>query len=210
MNCIMPTCAALTCTNKPSSGCGKSFHRYPHSKPDLLRKWLLSIPSEDDWPSKYAIICSDHFTEECFDRTGQTIRLRENAVPTLFDLPPHLQKKVCKAKKLRIVRGILARTPSPDIPPAVKSPPVLTNQEPASKIPDHSYANQESPRSLKRKLNAAEDTICRTRKKLRLMQQTTRRLNKKVESLKAIIWEMRKHGIHLEDADELLQWTVLL
>lgn len=37
-------------------------------------------------------VCADHFTEECFDLTGQTVRLRDNAVPTVFKFPEHLTK----------------------------------------------------------------------------------------------------------------------
>jgi hypothetical protein len=42
-------------------------------------------------PSKYSLICSDHFTNDWFDRTGHTVRLKKGAVPTKFKLPKHLQ-----------------------------------------------------------------------------------------------------------------------
>ena len=36
----------------------------------------------DDWnPSKYSLICSDHFLEKDIDRTGQNVHLRANAIP---------------------------------------------------------------------------------------------------------------------------------
>ena len=35
-------------------------------------------------PSKSSRICSDHFVEEMFDRTGQFVRLCKHAFPTRF------------------------------------------------------------------------------------------------------------------------------
>jgi hypothetical protein len=44
-------------------------------------------------PTAWDRICSCHFKPEMFDRTGQTVRLRDFAVPTEFEFPKHLQVK---------------------------------------------------------------------------------------------------------------------
>lgn len=43
-------------------------------------------------PSRKSVVCSDHFEDKWFDRTGQTVRLRDGAIPTIFKLPQHLIK----------------------------------------------------------------------------------------------------------------------
>ncbi|XP_063608661.1 THAP domain-containing protein 2-like [Penaeus indicus] len=37
-------------------------------------------------------VCSQHFEDSCFDKTGQTILLKQDAVPTIFAFPSHLIK----------------------------------------------------------------------------------------------------------------------
>ncbi|GBM66324.1 hypothetical protein AVEN_229188-1 [Araneus ventricosus] len=67
---------------KPAENCGESSRR-------------------ENWePSKFSKLCSKHFPEEMIDRTSLLcVRLRENAVPSIFDFLSHLQK-VVKFKKL--------------------------------------------------------------------------------------------------------------
>ena len=48
----------------------------------------------DCQPSKYVVLCSDHFEDNVLYRAGQIVHLREGAVPTLFELPKHLQVKI--------------------------------------------------------------------------------------------------------------------
>ena len=42
-------------------------------------------PCEVNWkPIKSSILCSNQFRAECLDRTGQTGRVKEDAIPTFF------------------------------------------------------------------------------------------------------------------------------
>ena len=70
------------------------FLRFPHSDPQRMRRWVINM-RRDKWnPTARSLLCSKHFTEECFDKTGKTVRLRKTALPTNFLFPKNLQSKV--------------------------------------------------------------------------------------------------------------------
>ena len=71
----------------------KKTGRFP-KKNEIRIKWLVAMRREGFTPLATNTLCSEHFEEQCFDRTGQTVRLRDGSIPTLFTFPPHLQK-VC-------------------------------------------------------------------------------------------------------------------
>uniref|UniRef100_A0A4W3HK50 THAP-type domain-containing protein n=1 Tax=Callorhinchus milii TaxID=7868 RepID=A0A4W3HK50_CALMI len=78
-------CSALRCL--------EDMIRFP-SNAYRRTEWVQLVQRENFIPGKHTFLCSRHFESTCFDRTGQTRRLREDAVPTIFDFPPHLQDKV--------------------------------------------------------------------------------------------------------------------
>ena len=82
------------------------FVSFPSRNSALVKEWTIRMHRLDFTPSKSSVVCSDHFEEACFDRTGQTVRLRDDAVPTIFNLPPHLKST------LRHRKPPTQRTPS--------------------------------------------------------------------------------------------------
>lgn len=66
--------------------CGYALHRFP-SDPLLKKKWENALWKEGFSASANSVLCSQHFQEECFDRTGQIVRVREKAVPSIFAFP---------------------------------------------------------------------------------------------------------------------------
>ena len=69
------------------------FHfRFPRSHRKRLDIWIYNIRRDNWTPSANSHLCSKHFKPECIDRTGQNVRLRENAVPTIFNFPKYVQK----------------------------------------------------------------------------------------------------------------------
>ena len=73
--------------------------RFPKNE-ERRKLWLVKMKRDGFNPSATAVLCSDHFEEHCFDRSGQATRLRDDAVPTIFDFPEHLQKVSINAKIL--------------------------------------------------------------------------------------------------------------
>lgn len=65
--------------------------RFPKDA-ERRRLWVAAMRREGFQPTEYSRICCDHFDEECFDRTRQRIRLKRNAVPTVFNFPAHFEK----------------------------------------------------------------------------------------------------------------------
>ncbi|MBN3299071.1 THAP2 protein, partial [Amia calva] len=141
--------------------------------------WIRRVRRVDFVPSLYTFLCSDHFEASCFDRTGQTVRLREDAVPTIFNFPGQKHKMVhhhLLQHYQKAMAPIEASTPaSPGQP--VRSPDVYE---------DHSYclvslsAAKEKILDLKEQLEAA-------RKKLKASQQRERRLGMRWAEMKELV-----------------------
>ncbi|KAM8791893.1 THAP domain-containing protein 3 [Rhynchonycteris naso] len=97
------SCAARQCCNRYSNRRKQlTFHRFPFSRPELLKKWVLNIGRGDFEPKQHTVICSEHFRPECFSAFGNRKNLKHNAVPTVFafrDAPQLLREDTDLAGK---------------------------------------------------------------------------------------------------------------
>lgn len=59
------------------------FCRFPRNKA-LEKLWKDSISTENIKPFKVLRVCSKHFEENCINRTLDVVRLKDDAVPTIF------------------------------------------------------------------------------------------------------------------------------
>ncbi|ROL55327.1 THAP domain-containing protein 6 [Anabarilius grahami] len=87
-------CAAYGCNNRRSIDTrshGITFHKFP-SDTGLRRQWEVAIRREGFVVTESSKLCSEHFKPDDFDRTGQIVRLRDGATPSVFNFPCHLQR----------------------------------------------------------------------------------------------------------------------
>ncbi|KAK6488668.1 THAP domain-containing protein 2 [Huso huso] len=177
----MPTCcAAFGCCNTRKKDCGFSFHRFPLNK-ERREKWIHCVRRVNFNPSLNTFLCSKHFEESCFDRTGQTVRLREDAVPTIFVLPD------CRGKKVKGPQQTTTNSKG-EMPVGNSSlaPPVKT----IDIYQDHNYCLA-SLAAAKEKILDLKDHLEAARKKLKVCQQRERRMH--------VYWrEMKDLVLHLE------------
>ena len=87
-------CVAAGCDSVGGKGC--SLHKFPHDEA-IRKKWIKAVKqhrSSWDGPSAHSLLCSKHFTDDCFltegvhfrDKMGMPTakRLKPDAVPTIF------------------------------------------------------------------------------------------------------------------------------
>jgi len=66
------TCNQSTSTNEILFVCNS----FPWSKPDLVRKWEHAMNRKEFKATIHSRVCSNHFTPDCFDRTGQRVKIK--------------------------------------------------------------------------------------------------------------------------------------
>ncbi|XP_034043846.1 THAP domain-containing protein 1-like [Thalassophryne amazonica] len=173
----MPACAAVNCKNRQFKGCGRTFHLFPFSRPQVLAVWLANMKRDRWTPTRRSVICCDHFEAECFDLTGQTTRLKQDAVPTIFQFPSHLKKITKPQRKPPKERTFVHPTSNVEAANTTATPKLSTS---SAINYHHCYAVPQCTATLKRRLDVALDQISYLQKKVKTLQQKSRRLSKKV------------------------------
>ncbi|XP_075732015.1 THAP domain-containing protein 1-like isoform X1 [Rhipicephalus microplus] len=198
----MPVCEAWNCDNN-SDDCPPSttFHKFPLDSPLLLKAWVYNVNLPEPWePTADSALCSDHFLEHCFVRTGNTVSLRPDALPTIFAYPDDRQKVVayahrpsnllhCNSKIFDVVEMVL-----------MDSSGELAKPRESSEFLDHCYGTPLStvPKTTEattpRRVRLPEegDTL---RKKLKLARQRVRRLEERVSMLNDMVYSLLNQTI---------------
>ena len=69
------------------------YIRFPRD-PKRRKRWNYLMRRKGWTANKWDKVCSAHFREEDFDKTGQTVRLREGVEPSIFSPPFHTQVSI--------------------------------------------------------------------------------------------------------------------
>ncbi|XP_070848703.1 THAP domain-containing protein 2-like [Chaetodon trifascialis] len=195
-------CAAYGCTNARSLQTrtrGITFHKFPKCS-ERRRQWKRALRRDGFVANDRSLLCSEHFSNEDFDRTGQTVRLRAGAVPTIFNFPVHLQRPVAPRNTTASRRAgeNLPMDPQQDQPPP-DIPQAATGERQRSrksKAPDHQYAFPSSPKALKAKLDAAMATV---RKLQREKSNALARVRRAKKNMKALLEELKAKNLINEE-----------
>ncbi|XP_029828736.2 THAP domain-containing protein 1 isoform X1 [Ixodes scapularis] len=198
----MPCCVAWNCQNRSDGPQGTSFHKFPLTRPELLELWLHNLNREPGWePNVRSVLCSDHFLEKCFDRTGQTVRLRADALPTIFAYPEDRVQDIIETvpasvKSASTGKSGGAATPAEDMECMAVSPPSSPGGSPDSARArevaalEHSYHGTAT--AAKRQGPDDREVL---KKKLKMSRQRVRRLEEKVSMLNDMVYSLLNQTI---------------
>ncbi|XP_042211430.1 THAP domain-containing protein 5-like isoform X2 [Homarus americanus] len=140
----MPSCAAIYCRKQASKGSGRTVHCFPVNSV-VRQKWILVTGRENWVPGRRSVLCSDHFEEQFFDRTGQTTRLRVGAIPTKGKSTPDQNEE----KEHRSRRGVIKRSSEACYSMLANVASVPLDQVSVKPEPfDHSDDEEESKRKI--------------------------------------------------------------
>ncbi|KAM7291427.1 hypothetical protein ISCGN_028000 [Ixodes scapularis] len=186
----MRVCCVYSCWNSNHQQKSATFHRFPRSRPEIYRQWLINIGGgRRNWqPSGESVVCSDHFEEECFDRTGQTVRLRVDAVPTK-NLPAHKARKPPRNRaRTENDSGASTNTPVSDTP----------DEQPSILPADHFYAVG-APCAMKRKAQAVNCPAGGVGKKTKTSWAVAP-VTPKIPNVEEILQDLRHRQLLADDA----------
>ncbi|CAG5929592.1 unnamed protein product [Menidia menidia] len=143
------SCAAWKCTNRftvETRSHGLTFHRFPKDI-EQRRVWETAVRRAGFSATPSSMLCSEHFRPEDFDRTGQTVRIRAGAVPSVIRVRAHNH------------RPVVTRTSQTSKKAQETLPDCSQRVQEAEPLPppnvDHSYALPSSHEDLKARLREA-------------------------------------------------------
>nr|XP_061812957.1 THAP domain-containing protein 2-like [Nerophis lumbriciformis] len=177
-------CAARGCHNERSAQTktnGITFHKFPKNK-DRRIQWERAVRRHGFVASDRSLLCSEHFKQEDFDKTGQTVRLRANVVPKIFCFSAPVESSLNKKKQQAAIAEV--------------------QRSRRRKITDHQYALPFSPKDLKLKFELALKTVQKLRREKVNALMRERRAKKYMQ---AALEELKQKNEIIEDLQDKLE-----
>ncbi|XP_056621389.1 THAP domain-containing protein 6-like [Triplophysa dalaica] len=195
------SCAAWGCKNRRTTQTrsrGITFHKFPKEK-HLRRQWEISARKN---VSVHSVLCSEHFRPEDFDRTGQTVRIRDGVRPSVFSYrtckKPRKTRTSQKALEELPVDYSLKKQKTGQSQKTLQDLPVdyslkirkispdsntLSNSKGVPHNIDHCYALPSSPAIIKARLHEALARVESLEREIRNMRSRERRAKNSVHEL---------------------------
>ncbi|XP_067360234.1 THAP domain-containing protein 2-like isoform X1 [Channa argus] len=187
-------CAAFGCSNERNAKTkqqGITFHRFPKDKVKR-RTWTAALRRRNFEPNDRSVVCSCHFKSEDFDKTGQTTRLKEGVIPSIFSFTDHLRKVSTSSRTSRTSQKAAAAIPDVSVKLS-KNVEQLTS--------DHLYALD--PVKVKKKLTEAQERLEELQRDLRNAKDRERRHKKTVETL---LEDLKQRNLLTEELQQKLDF----
>ncbi|GCB61292.1 THAP domain-containing protein 1-like [Scyliorhinus torazame] len=192
------SCSAYGCKNRYDKDRGVSFHRFPLKRPELCKKWLAAVRRRNFTPTKNSNLCSEHFTLDCFRKNCNNKILEENAVPSIFCFTRPNQQ----SKKLEMAKASDYPRAAEEIEGAE-----LNQANGLLTVYDHSYSVGDACLQ-KRKIQQLEEQNEKLKKKLKFLQQKSRRQEQRLQRMKKLLQELNTQEILPHQSCVLLHGTL--
>lgn len=79
----------------------------------MLQLWIKAVRLQNFKPTANTVICSDHFTEDCYLESSENRKLlNKDAVPSVFNFPEHLKVRT-SSQRTPLKREFINSTDDP-------------------------------------------------------------------------------------------------
>ncbi|XP_078050225.1 uncharacterized protein LOC144476832 isoform X2 [Augochlora pura] len=214
-------CCVINCKEKYSSATNVSFHQLP-TNPDLRKQWIQTIKVE---PSSCARVCSKHFTDDCFIQSAWSSRrvLKGDAVPNVAsnaeahpkcNAVPNGDRNTVPNSERNVVPNVVFKTEDIQV---VDSVSMIVPKNETLSLETEDTLLETSPVRRRRayvgdfqnfdistdkyKYTAIVNaTIAKKNKRIKILLQKNRRLERRVKSLQALVNKLKNNEVIMEDA----------